>query len=118
MRVLLNNCRGRKHQELFGLRAFYDLETKAAHRRQLPGVVRGTECIVAGPEKDGAIEFGFYTFSCEALMPDGRDQVRVLFGDFVRSESLTREQARKTHPFSFFFTSRGNFKMLSALQVR
>src|SRR5687768_474333 len=103
MRVLLNNCRGRDHRKLFGPKAFYDLDTKPAHRRQLPGALRGTECIVAGPEKDGVIKFGFYTFSCEALMPDGRRQVRVLFGEFVRTETLTRDEARKTKPFSLLF---------------
>ena len=118
MTVLLNNCHGRDHRKLFGPQAFYDLDIKAAHRRQLPGVVRGTECIVAGPEKDGAIEFGFYTFSCEALMPDKRRYVRVLFGDFVRTETLTREEARKKRPFSLLFTSKGHFKQLSALRVK
>jgi hypothetical protein len=117
MTVLLNNCHRRNHKALFGPQAFFDLDTKEAHRRQLPGVVRGTECIVATPDTDGRIDFSFYSFSCEALMPDGHSNVRVLFGDFVRTETLTREQARNTPPFSHLFASDGAFKQLSALRV-
>ena len=118
MTVLFNNCRGRNHGALFGRRAFFDMDIKEAHRRQLPAVVPGTECIVAKPDGTGDIRFDVYAFSQEVVQRDGHQTVRVLYGDFVRTETLPRGTARVTSPYERLFAQNGNFKRLSALRVR
>lgn len=117
MIVLFNNCHGRKHAELFGSGAFFDLGMKVAHRRQLPAILPGTECIVVGVDRGGDLEFGHYSFSREEPRPVGQRTVRVFFGDLLRSEVMSKNDACTREPYAQFFDRNGNFKRLSALRV-
>ncbi len=117
MIVLFNNCHGRRHAELFGSGAFYDLGMKDSHRRQLPGILPGTECIVVGVERAGDVEFQHYSFSREEPRPEGQRTVRVFFGDLIRSEILPKGEACTREPYAHFFDKNGKLKRLSALRV-
>lgn len=117
MIVLFNNCHGRKHAELFGTGAFYDLAMTDAHRRQLPGILPGTECIVVGVERADKMEFRHYSFSREEPRPDGQRTVRVFLGDFIRCETMPRAEACTREPYARIFDKNAHLKRLSALRI-
>ena len=79
----------------------------------------GEECVVATPAEDDDIMFGWFRFTHEAVMPaeDGVG-VRVLFGEFLRSETLCRDEAIATEPYSVFFNVNGHFKRPSVVRPR
>ena len=117
MAVFFNNCRRRDHAGLFGAGAFYDLNRHGL--QATANLPPGEECVVATPAADGDIVFSWFRFSHESVTPaeDGVG-VRVLFGEFVRSETLCREEAIVTEPYSVFFNVNGHFKRLSVVPSR
>ena len=76
------------------------------------------ECVVATTAPNGEITFGWFTFTHgESLpMPDEPGtRVRVLFGRWIRSETMPKSKAAKTTPYSVFFNVNGNFKRPSVI---
>jgi hypothetical protein len=80
---------------------------------------RGDECVVATPDASGNIVFSWFSFSHKAVMPaeDGIG-VRVLFGEWLRSDTLSRADAVATEPYSVFFNVNGHFRRPSVISPR
>ena len=118
MSLLLNNCRRRDHCRLYGSNAFYDLNLTGLQARMATDIVAGNECVVATPTNgDDIIEFKWFRFSHEERRPDENGvEVRVLFGDLIRSEHLDRAKATETEPYSKFFNVKGDFKQQSVIR--
>lgn len=119
MPIFFNNCRGRDHASLFGTGAFYDLNRHGRQAKMATNLRQGDECVVATPDADGHILFGWFAFTHETIMPaeDGVG-VRVMFGEWLRSERLTRDDAIATEPYSVFFNVNGHFKRPSVIRPR
>jgi len=117
MAVFFNNCRRRDHLGLFGTGSFYDLNRIGAQAKMAIDLQHGDECVVATPDEDGNITFNWFAFSHVKFMPDEHDvEVRVLFGDRLRSETLSRDDAIATEPYSVFFNINGHFKRPSVVK--
>ena len=119
MQLLLNNCRRRDHYRLYGSNAYYDLNLSGRQGRMATDVVAGNQCVVATPTNgdDDVIEFKWFRFSHEERLPDENGvEVRVLFGDLIRSEHLNRAKATNTEPYSKFFNVQGYFKRQSVIR--
>ncbi len=115
MRFYFNNCRSRKHAEIYGTDdAFYDLYLAGKQAEMAKDIQLGDECIVATALSKEEIEFGWFTFKEEKTMPmpDGKKGVmcRVFFGSHSKSEKLLKAKASRTEPYSVFFDKNGNFK--------
>lgn len=120
MPVFFNNCKNRPHADLFGPRAFYDLNRTGEQANMALNLQPGAECVVATRSSDGDdLVFTWFSFSHEETMPaeDGA-LVRVLFGDCLRSETLPRSQAIATDPYSAFFNVNGHFKRRSVVEPK
>ncbi len=62
---------------------------------------RGEECVVATPNEDGDIEFVWFSFTHENIMPDENGvATRVQFGKRLQSQTLPKAKAAKTEPYS------------------
>jgi len=82
-----------------------------------PNLRPGEECVVATPDVEGKVVFDWFTLSREERMPDPEDglTVRVLFGNPLRSETLTKPEAIASEQYSKFFNVKGHFKQLSVI---
>jgi hypothetical protein len=117
--MLFNNCRSRPHAELYGSNAFYDLNQFGAQANMATELEPGQHCCVATPTESEDIEFGWFCFREERLMPDPDEPnstVRVCFGEWLGSETLTRAEAIGTEPYAQFFDFNGHFKRRSAIR--
>ena len=116
--LLLNNRRRRDHPKLYGSNAFYDLDLSGPQAMMALDLGAGDECVVATPANDdNVIEFNWFRFSHEDRRPNENGvEVRVLFGEFLRSEQLDRTKATETEPYSKFFNVRGHFKRPSVIK--
>lgn len=119
MAIFFNNCRSRNHAVLFGAGAFYDLDLHGRQGTMATNLQPNEECVVATPTEGGDIEFNWFQFLREEVRPhENGGNVRVLFGTFVRSETLQKELAIATEPYSIFFNAKGHFKRPSVIQPR
>jgi hypothetical protein len=119
MPIFCNNCRRRDHIALFGEGAFYDLNREGRQATMATNLRPGDECVVATPDGDGDIVFNWFSFSHEAIMRDDEgDDVRVLFGKWLRSETLSRSDAAGLEPYSVFFNVKRHFKRMSIIPSR
>ena len=111
MPVFFNNCQGRKHSELYGDEAYYDLNLTGLHATMATNLRKRDQCVVATPDSPYVIKFSWFAFSHELVLPDedGID-CRVFFGEFLRSEKLPKTKAAETEPYSIFFNVNGHFK--------
>jgi hypothetical protein len=117
--MLFNNCRSRPHAELYGSNAFYDLDQFGAQANMATELEPGQHCCVATLTENKDIQFGWFCFREERLLPDPDEpnsRVRVLFGEWLGSEILTRAQAIATEPYAQFFNVNSHFKRLSAIR--
>jgi hypothetical protein len=118
--MLFNNCRSRPHAQLYGVGAFYDLNKHGRQARMASDLRPGQHCCVATPAEGENIEFAWYRLSHERDMPDPDDpssMLRVFFGEWLGSHTLTRAEAIATHPYAQFFNVNGHFKQLSAIEL-
>src|SRR5207302_4145317 len=105
-----NNCRARDHAGTYGGNAFYDLNRTGKQGQMATNLKRGEECVVATPNEDGDIEFVWFSFSHEKIMPDENGTAtRVQFGKRLRSETLSKPDAAETEPYARFFNVNGHF---------
>jgi hypothetical protein len=121
--MLFNNCRSRRHAQLFGTGAFYDLNQYGLQAHMAADLTPEQHCCVATPAEGDDIEFAWYCFSRERIMtdPDPRPgapttTVRVFFGDWLGSETISRAEAMATEPYAQFFNVNGHFKRPSAIR--
>lgn len=117
MIVYCNNCKGRKHAQLYGKSAFYDLDP-IRDARKATDLRPGQICIVATRTGMGdKIDFGKFSFLREELKKDNEGQTcRVWFGKFVKSVSMSQRVAARTKAFSEFFAKNGYFKRIVVLE--
>jgi hypothetical protein len=109
-----NNSRRRPHGRLYGSGAFFDLNTTGVQRRQARNLMPGEECIVATPDRDGAIVFSWFSFAREEMREDETGTpVRVLFGRHLKSERLSKGDAASDPRFQVLFDRNNNFKRQS-----
>lgn len=117
---LLNNCKGRPHSQLFGPKAFYDLNTFGIQSKKATGLCVGTICIVAQkPNGENMVRFDRYSFEKESIMtdPNSGDEVRVMFGEWLDSETLPKDKAASHDTYSGLFTINGDFKQVSVFEA-
>ena len=119
MPVFFNNCRARDHVSIYGENAFYDLNRTGKQAEMATDLKRGEECVVATPNEDGDIEFVWFSFTQEKIMPD-EDGIatRVQFGKRLRSETRSKTDAAETEPYSVFFNVDGHFKRPSVVKPK
>jgi len=120
-RFLFNNCRNRPYAELYPEGVFFDLRQDNRQANMATDLSTGDECIVATPVENGDIKFDWFSFTHEKIMdaPDEpRVKVRVLFGEWVRSERLPKSEAARTAPYSLLFNVNGHFKRISAIKQK
>ena len=121
MRILMNNCCARRHAELYGTGAFYDLYAQGPHARLARDLTDGDECVVATRVKHGEIEFSWYAFGREEVRvpPDEPGtKARVFFGKLLRSDTMSQAKAVWTEPYSAFFNVLGHFKRQSIIREK
>ena len=116
--TLFNNCKGRPHSTLFGSGAFFDLNTDGRQAEQATDLRVGSICIVAQqPDDRNRVRFDRCSFTSERIMPDpdsGND-VRVLFGELLDSETLAKADAARHPVYSDLFNVKGHFKQTAVV---
>ena len=118
MPIFFNNCKGRKHSELYGDGAFYDLDRTGRYATVPNDLRKGDVCVVATPESSCVIDFSWFAFSNEQVLPDeDGTNCSVLFGERIRSEKLPKIKAAETEPYSVFFNVKGDFKRQSVISA-
>ncbi len=118
MRFYFNNCRSRHHAALYGSNAFYDLYLTGKQADMATNIMPGDECVVATTATNGEIEFGWFAFTHEKILPmpdEPGNKSRVLFGNRFRSEMLPKAKAAKTTTYGVFFNINGHFKRPSVI---
>jgi uracil-DNA glycosylase len=107
MIVYFNNSRNKRHAELYGKGAFFDLWASDERARRLSA---GQKCIVASQGLNKQITFDWYSFLREAHgLYEGKPS-RVFYGDLIKTETHTKADANRIGPYSTFFDKNGNFK--------
>jgi hypothetical protein len=116
--VLMNNCRGYPHAKTYGSGAFFDMGKTGKQAQYDLSMENGQLCVVIRRDGDNdRLDWWKFTHAIDRLHPeDGRIPVRVFFGEWVKSVSLTRGGAIKTDPYCHFFDKNGNFKRHSILR--
>lgn len=118
--VYFNNCKNRPHEQLFGPGAFYDLKTTGIQASQATNLEAGQVCIVATSADGDTVTFTWYSFLHERLRKEqgqdaGRERFRVLCGDNLTAETVSKAAAF-THPrYTAFFNVNGHFKQQSTI---
>ena len=115
--VFLNNCKGIKHEALYGDGAFFDLNTNGRQGRRGKEMPFGQSCVVASMEASGLVKFDWFEMQDERLLPDDSGElVRVFFGVQFHSEQMEKPQAAKSEKYFHFFDVKGRFKQVSYLE--
>ena len=118
MIVYFNNCHGYDHASAYGNGAFYDLNIVGLQATKANNLRIGQQCIVATPTKDDQIVFNRFSFLLESVMPDETGTPwRVFFGEFVKSDILSKRDAARDALYSAFFDKNGHFKRQSVIQM-
>jgi hypothetical protein len=110
--VCFANSQGKNHAYLHKSKnAFFDLwpgDRSASNARDLNP---GQTCIVAKPERNGDVSFGWFEFTCRE---DGQYEGKpcwVFYGDLIRPPvKLQKAVAARTEPYSIFFNVNAGFK--------
>ena len=117
--MYFNNCRNRKHQELYGTGAFYDLDTFGRQAELAKNLRAGDTCIVVSYEDKlkSTVALTWYRFEEERLGTgeNGRS-CRVFFGVRKESESILKTEAAKSERYHHLFSKLGHFKQFSVIQ--
>lgn len=109
---LFNNCHNRRHADIYGSGAFFDLDT-AGPQDTVAGRVANElaveeTCIVASLDITGDVTFDWYEFSREIVRPDEAGKpCHAYFGKHFKTETLSRDKAKRNAIYSFFLTSMG-----------
>jgi hypothetical protein len=115
----MNNCRGRKHAEIFKEGAFYDLNT-SNQSKMAANLKPGEECIVASRVASRDIAFDWFAFSHERIEREKGIALRVFYGKPIKSKSevLSQSAALKRDLYRVFFDKNGNFKRASVPRLQ
>ena len=116
MIIFLNNCHGNDYTH-YGNGAFYDLKITGPQENQAKKLSVGQQCIVAEPASSGQIVFSRFSFLNETQETDKSGKtLRVLFGKFIKSDTLQKTDAARDERYSMFFDKNGHFKRQSVIQ--
>jgi hypothetical protein len=78
----------------------------------------GETCVVASLDKTGDITFEWYKFSHEIVKPDDTGApCHAYFGKHFKTETLSRDKARRNAVYSSFFNINGHFKRPSVMRA-
>jgi hypothetical protein len=79
----------------------------------------GETCIVASLDIAGDITFDWYKFSREIVKPDDLtgQPYHAYFGEHFKTETLSRDEARRNAVYSKFFNVNGHFKRPSVMHA-
>ncbi len=115
--IYFNNCQKRPHSVIYEREdAIFDLNT-TTHKKKARNITAGAECIVAIPSRNGEIDFNWYRFKGLDHLPDREGDVcRVIFGDFIKSETLSKHDGAHHPLYSNLFNKREHFKQVSVLE--
>ena len=119
---LFNNCQNRRHADLYGRDAFFDLNTtgpqeKAASRLANELAV-GETCIVASLDITGDVTFDWHKFAREIVKPDDTGTpCHAYFGKRLKTETISRDKAKRDAIYSKFFNVNGHFKRPSVMRA-
>lgn len=123
-----NNCRKRNHTYLYGVNAFFDLETTGQQsdvaERLTKKLLAGEPCIVATPKikhhTSCDVTFDWYRFTKRAAKrdPERNVQCYVYFGELLKTETVSRSVARHAPIYKDFFNKLGHFKRPSVQRVK
>jgi hypothetical protein len=93
------------------------LNTTGPQLTQVPILSVGQQCIVAEPASGGQIVFSLFSFLSEKQETDKSGKTfRVLFGKFIKSDTLLKNDAARDALYSAFFDKNGHFKRQSVIQ--
>lgn len=103
---------------MYGMGAFYDLNTTGFQATVANNLSAGETCVVASLGPMGKITFDWYKFLREAVKKDSSGiPCRAFFGEHLKTESLSRSEAMRDGIYSRFFDINGNFKRRSVLRM-
>jgi hypothetical protein len=101
---------------MYGSGAFFDLERDDDYQAKVASrlaneLTVGETCIIVSLDITGDITFDWYKFSHEIVKPDDRRvPCHVYFGEHSKTETLSRDEARRNAIYSKFFNVNGHFK--------
>lgn len=112
MRICFNTD-NRPHQEYFGPDAFYDLDQAGAQATAMSKVRSGEYYVVLKREDEERLRFDWWRCKGTRLMPNPTSPgvtVNVLYGDFVKTEVLTKKEAFEGSMYRDAFNKNGGLK--------
>lgn len=118
MRAYMNNLSGRKHAQIYGDGAFFDLDLTGRQATMLRGIAPNTVCLVAtyADRAHSKVTISTYLLEREANCPSETpgEICRVFFGAKQREITLPRSEAPDHAEFAPFFNRERNFLRGSA----
>jgi hypothetical protein len=123
MKVYLLNTQRLNHVDLYGPKAFFDLDLEGRQATMLLQIEKGQHCIVAGYASrdtgpDSIVVFS--TFRLEIVDPclTGKHgkTCRVFFGACVSQRKCVKQEAAKDPAFAACFNKNGHFLRRSVIQ--
>src|SRR6476659_5998232 len=114
--VLFNNCRNRRHEEIFGNGAIFDLYTTGRQGASATNLPQGEEVIVASKSANGGVDFNWYRLTDKQIGYENGIPCRVFFGHPIRLDTLSRQAATNDGLYSRFFDTLGRFKQCSVIR--
>jgi hypothetical protein len=118
MRAYMNNLHGRRHEDIYGPGAFFDLDLEGRQADMLKDILPNTECIVAsyGDSHHRLVVFHTYVLervaTCSSEKPG--ELCRVFFGRLRSDVRMRKGDAAQTAEYAPFFNINGDFKRPSA----
>ena len=118
MRAFMNNINGRRHENIYGQGAFFDLDLTDGQAKMIPAMIPEMECIVAsyGDKLKSTVVFTTHVFLREAKCASERpgETCRVFFGRLIKTERMSKMDAKVDPRYAPFFNKLGHFKQPSA----
>ena len=111
MLYYLNNWRNRKHADIYGGSAIYDLWADGVEDKRARAMTRGDICLILSRLGEHDVTVGRYVFTEAVPGPDDAASGRgvwVLKGTLDDSESLSKVAAAKHPIYARFFNKLGH----------
>ena len=106
-----NNCHKRDHVYHYGPGAFFDLGLSGKQGTQARDLPPGQVCVVGTLEPGNRVQFNWYSFEHEAVLPDENGLPgRVFIGRCFASETLPKAKAARSVRYSALFKVNSDFK--------
>ena len=112
MRICFNT-NNRPHQQYFGADAFYDLDQTGAQAQAMRKVRTGEYYVVVKREGGEKLRFDWWKCKGTGLMSNPSQpgvSVNVLYGEFVKTEVMAKEEAFQGTMYRDAFNKNGGLK--------